>query len=98
MMVVLALSLPIERDRRDAFLRVVAGPLAASPAPGAGVAHRAGGPEQVLRSPANVGGAPADDGAPVRLRLRFEALSRPRCAASSPPRRRRERLDKELNW
>ena len=38
-MVVLALSLPIERDRRNAFLNAVAKALAASPSRGPGVAH-----------------------------------------------------------
>jgi hypothetical protein len=39
-MVLLALSLPIERDRRNAFLGAVARALAASPVRGPGVAHR----------------------------------------------------------
>jgi hypothetical protein len=42
MMVVLALSLPIEKDRRNAFLSAVAGALAASPVRGAGAAHGIG--------------------------------------------------------
>jgi hypothetical protein len=39
MTVVLTLAAPIERARRDAFLRAVTAALAASPARGAGVAH-----------------------------------------------------------
>jgi hypothetical protein len=40
--VLLALTAPIERARRNAFLAAVAGALAASPVRGAGVAHRIG--------------------------------------------------------
>jgi hypothetical protein len=40
MMAVLALTASIDRDRRNAFLGLVARALAASPARGAGVAHR----------------------------------------------------------
>jgi hypothetical protein len=42
MAVLMVLTAPIERSRGDAFLRAVAGALAASPVRGAGVAHRIG--------------------------------------------------------
>jgi hypothetical protein len=102
MMVVLALSRPIQKDRRNAFLSAVAGALAVSPVRGAGVAHRiAVALQREFRSAANVPDAPEVDGAPRGLWLEpcDVVIACPRTAAAFglryrprakwPPRRQR---------